>query len=97
VTSAIPFFFDLKCHFTSKFTSRYQASAVKTLQSSALLETTWNNAIGHSTAYLGSHDGHVVLGEPLIGRITVDEAALKGTKWQWNGVAHVFVITCRNQ
>jgi|GEM_PF-959459 len=67
------------------------------LESPALLETTWNNAIGHSTAYLGSHDGHVVLGEPLIGRITVDEAALKGTKWQWNGVAHVFVIRCRNQ
>jgi len=66
------------------------------LKSPALLETIWNNAIGHSTAYLGSHDDHVVLGEPLIGRITVDEAALKGAKWQWNGVTHVFIVSCGN-
>jgi hypothetical protein len=77
-------------------TRKLSWSELTQLKSPALLETIWNNAIGHSTAYLGSHDDHVVLGEPLIGRITVDEAALKGAKWQWNGVTHVFIVSCGN-
>lgn len=66
------------------------------LDSPALLETVWEGTIGHSTAYLGSHDGHAILGEPLTGRVTVDENSLKGSKWNWNGVAHVFVMRCPN-